>query len=271
MDKVETIQGAVIQHGHHNDRIYLMHLHGENIEALIASLDKMATEYGYGKIFAKIPATCWQPFKKAGYIKEAVVPGFFKGETDGLFLAKFFSADRQKSQGRVDFDPTLSVSISATQTENPTPAITACTSADVAGMATIYRQTFETYAFPIHRPEYIRRMMRNNVVYFCVRVKEKIAALAAAEIDSASMNCEMTDFATLPEYMGRGLAGSLLGQLDDEARTRGVKTAYTIARADSQAMNRVFQTNGYHYAGRLINNTQIGGRIRSMTVWYKRL
>ena len=50
-----------------------------------------------------------------------------------------------------------------------------------------------------------------------------------------------------------------------------MKTAYTIARADSAAMNGVFHKTGYHYAGRLVNNTQIGGRIRNMNVWYKRL
>jgi len=36
-------------------------------------------------------------------------------------------------------------------------------------------------------------------------------------------------------------------------------------------MNRVFEKCGYSHAGVLINNTQIGGRIRSMNVWYKRL
>jgi hypothetical protein len=52
---------------------------------------------------------------------------------------------------------------------------------------------------------------------------------------------------------------------------RGVKTAYTIARVDSRAISRVFQKTGYRYAGRLIKNSQIGGRIRSMTIWYKRV
>jgi len=31
-------------------------------------------------------------------IKEAVVPGFLTGKTDGFFIAKYFSARRQKAQ-----------------------------------------------------------------------------------------------------------------------------------------------------------------------------
>jgi RimJ/RimL family protein N-acetyltransferase len=63
----------------------------------------------------------------------------------------------------------------------------------------------------------------------------------------------------------------LLDRLDDEAQNHGVRTAYTISRADSYGMNRVFKKMGYRYAGQLVKNTQIGGRIRSMNVWYKRI
>ena len=49
------------------------------------TLDDMALKNGYGKIFAKIPASSWEAFKSADYIKEAVVPGFFAGKTDGFF------------------------------------------------------------------------------------------------------------------------------------------------------------------------------------------
>lgn len=270
-DKIETINGSVIQHGFHNDRIYLMHLHGNTSGTLIPKLDRMAKAHGYGKIFAKIPADQWKAFKLAGYTKEAVIPRLFNGQTDGLFIAKFISADRQQPQNQTGFDPTESVPVNLRQTDFPALNIDACTSADAAAMASIYRQAFESYAFPIHQAEYIQEMMRKNAVYYCVRIEKGIAALAAAEIDFASQFCEMTDFATQHEYRGRGLAQRLLGRLDHEAHTRGIKTAYTIARADSHGMNRVFQTNGYRYAGRLIKNTQIGGRIRSMTVWYKRL
>jgi putative beta-lysine N-acetyltransferase len=270
-DKIETIDGSLIQHGHHNDRIYLMHLHGAAAGNLISKLDRMARAYGYGKIFAKIPAIHWKAFKSAGYTREAVIPGFFKGRTDGLFVARFFSGQRRKAPPLQPVDPSAGPFPKAPHAGRCPGSVEACTAADAGEMGALYRQTFDSYPFPIHRPGYLIRMMRKNVFYCCVRVKKKIAALAAAEIDPATQTCEMTDFATLPDYMGRGFAQRLLNHLKDEAQRLGVKTAYTIARIDSRAMNRVFQKTGYRYAGRLVKNSQIGGRIRSMIVWYKRV
>lgn len=271
VDRIETIHGSVVQHGRHNDRIYLMHLHGTDHEGLIATLDRMAVEHGYGKIFAKIPATDWDAFQAAGYIQEALIPGFFNGQTDGLFIAKFFSEDRQRQSRRPGFDPMGRMGRRPEPPAVSSLKINVCTPADSDAMAAVYGQVFESYAFPIHRPEFIRHMMKNKAVYFCARIKNKMAALAAAEIDDINQCCEMTDFATLPEYRRMGLAVRLLNRLEDVALNRGVKTAYTIARVDSYGMNRVFVKLGYRYAGCLINNTQIGGRIRSMYVRYKRL
>ena len=270
-DKIETIHGSVIQHGRHNDRIYLMHLHGKDHQRLIAALDRMAVECGYGKIFAKIPASAWHCFQTAGYIQEALVPGFFKGKIDGLFIAKFLSEDRQQPFREREPSRGKKIPDEPVHPANLRLAIDACTPGDADTMARIYARTFDTYAFPIHRPEYIRELMTSDTIYFSARIKKTIAALAAAEIDPANQNCEMTDFATLPEYRRMGLAARLLERLDAEALKRGLKTAYTIARADSRGMNRVFASADYQYAGQLINNTQIGGRIRSMNIWYKRL
>ena len=51
----------------------------------------------------------------------------------------------------------------------------------------------------------------------------------------------------------------------------GMKLSYTIARATSYPINRVFSGAGYKYGGRLTNNTNICGSIESMNVWYKYL
>ena len=52
---------------------------------------------------------------------------------------------------------------------------------------------------------------------------------------------------------------------------QGLKTAYSIARSLSPAMNITFVKNGYKYGGTLGNNTNIAGRIESMNIWYKHL
>jgi len=270
-DKIETLHGSLVQHGPVNDRIYLMHLEAQKTPHLIPALDRMAEENGYGKILARIPDTHWKAFESAGYVAEAAVPGLYGGVIDGLFIAKFFSAKRQKAGQPLGSDKAPPVSSAAIRLQRTAFPVDTCSPTDAEPLSALYRRVFESYAFPIRQPEYLGRAMVDHTIYFCIRVEGEIVSAAGAEIDFENLNCEMTDFASLPRFRGRGMAHCLLHRLDAEAERRGLKTAYTIARADSPSMNRVFRKNGYQYAGQLVRNTQIGGRIRSMKVWYKQL
>ena len=276
MDSIENIKGSVVQHGPYNNRIYLMRLNTDNLNAPIATLDDMALKNGYGKIFAKIPAPSWNTFKSADYIKEAVVPGFFTGKTDGFFIAKYFSDRRKKTQNvekplRLVGQAGKGSANNINRTGRVTRDVVSCKPSDAAEMSMIYQQVFKSYPFPIQKPTYLKRMMKEGVLYFCIRIKGRIAAIAAAEIDLVSKNAEMTDFATLPKWRGMGFAGMLLSHMDKKTIKLGIKTAYTIAKAASHGMNSVFKSSGYRYAGLLKNNSQICGSIQSMTVWYKQL
>jgi len=276
VDSIENIKGSVIQHGPHNNRIYLMGLNTDDTRGLIATLDDMAVKNGYGKIFAKIPAPEWNAFKSADYIKEAVVPGFFTGKIDGFFISKYFSARRQKAQNieksfRLVKQAGEGSASNIHRTGRATREVVSCKPSDAAEMSMIYQQVFKSYPFPIQKPTYLKRMMKEGVLYFCIRIEGRIAAIAAAEINLDSKNAEMTDFATLPKWRGMGFAGMLLSHMEKKARELAIKTAYTIARATSNGMNFVFQNSGYNCAGLLKNNSQICGSIQSMTVWYKHL
>lgn len=276
MDIVENLNGSLIQHGPYSSRIYLMRLDTKDTLGLITRLDAMALEKGYGKIFAKIPEPEWYAFESANYIKEAVVPKFFEGRTDGYFISKYFDARRESEPNEKNH---LSF-IGQAQNGLVGPSnrigramrdVVLCTPADAAEMSAIYRKVFKSYPFPIHRPSYLKQMMSKDVFYYCIRVEGKMVALAAADVDYAHKNTEMTDFATMPEWRSMGLAGMLLIHMDAKARALGIQTAYTIARMASEGINFLFKKNGYHYSGLLKNNTQIGGSIESMTVWYKHL
>jgi hypothetical protein len=96
MDTIETIHKAQVQHGPHNDRIYLMRLNDADPYRLIMALEDLARQKGYGKIFAKVTEPAWPAFQSADYVAEAVVPGFFSGRTDGYFISKYFSERRRK-------------------------------------------------------------------------------------------------------------------------------------------------------------------------------
>ena len=245
-------------------------------DGLIGALDDLAVENGYEKIFAKIPATAWNAFKSADYIEEAVVPNFFAGKTDGFFISKYFSAGRQKAPNAEKLSALLKRTGGNSKNRDPETGaargtVEPCKSSDAAEMSAIYRQVFESYPFPIQKPAYLKRMINEGVLYFCIRLKGRIAAMAAAEIDLAGKNVEMTDFATLAEWRGMGFAGLLLRHMERETRKRGIQTAYSIARAASYGMNSVFKKGGYRYSGLLKNNSNICGRIQSMAVWYRHL
>jgi putative beta-lysine N-acetyltransferase len=275
-DTIEHIQGSLIQHGHHNDRIYLMQLNTDRPETLIPVLDDMARERAYGKIFAKIPAPLWSVFRKSGYEKEAVIPRFFNGRLDAFFIAKYVSPARKYSredEPALDWDHQTPREVGGTilQTSHPPPEIELCQPQDAADISATYRRVFCTYPFPIQHPAFIERMMKAGNRYFCIRLDGGVAALAAAEIDLPHRVAEMTDFATLPEWRGRGFAGRLLQHMHGQVRDAGIQTVFTIARAASRGMNAVFRNCGYHYAGLLRKNSQICGSLQSMTVWYRHL
>ena len=61
-DLIETICGSLVQHGHHSNRIYGMHLNQKAAARLIPVTDHLAINRRYGKITAKIPVSCWKTF-----------------------------------------------------------------------------------------------------------------------------------------------------------------------------------------------------------------
>jgi putative beta-lysine N-acetyltransferase len=113
--------------------------------------------------------------------------------------------------------------------------------------------------------------MSENVDYFCVEHDNRIVALSSAEKDPENLYAEMTDFATLPDWRGHGLALHLLRKMERYIKEQGYNTAFTIARSASAGMNITFARAGYDYGGRLKNNTNIAGHIESMNIWHKAL
>jgi putative beta-lysine N-acetyltransferase len=251
-----------------------MHLNLQDVPGTLATIEALAVAKGYGKVFARIPLDAWQAFKAAGYLKEAVVPGFYRGRADGLFVARYFSSRRQAPplpETMQQLQSIIDEKSTGTKAGKTTIRVVTCEPTDSAAMGNFYESVFRSYPFPIFDREYLRCMMAENVSYYCTRTGGLITALAAIEIDQESKTAEMTDFATHPEWRGRGLADALLKQMEKETRKLEIQTTYTIARAASPGINRLFKSNGYKYAGLLLNNSHISGSIQSMTVWYKKL
>ncbi len=275
-DRVEKFGNSILQHGPDNDRVYLMKLHSQDAPGVLEYIDELVDQYEYSKVFAKIPATSKDPFLEAGYSVEAQVPKFYQGEIDGLFLASYPQAERQRDP---DAEVVAQV-LDAAKAKAVSPVLSGLQDAegnycrlaqadDCPAMAELYRRVFSSYPFPIHDPDYLAETMADNVTYAGVWREDELIALASAEVDKAGSHAEMTDFATDPACRGKGLANLLLAKLETLMAQARIKTCYTIARATSFGMNITFAKSGYRYGGTLVQNTQISGGLESMNVWYK--
>ena len=137
-------------------------------------------------------------------------------------------------------------------------------------MSRVFQAVFKTYPFPIFDANYLSEVIKKKQSHFFgIRKNDRIVAIAASETDLPNQGVEMTDFATLPEFRGQGLAGRLLTDMEHSMQKKGMRTSFSIARAVSPAMNKLFAKNGYSFGGTLGNNSNIAGRIESMNVWYK--
>ena len=276
-DRIERLGNSLIQHGKGNDRVYLMKLKDADPSRVIERLETLAEANAYSKIFAKVPARAREDFLEAAYEIEARVPNFFGGREDGLFLGKYLAEWRREDEAEARAKKVLSASLEKAgggSGGRPLPADTELremTVADTPAMADFYGEVFDTYPFPIFDPAYLEETMQSHIRYFGVFRGGAIQALASSETDVAQKNVEMTDFATTPPERGKGLAAELLRQMEDAMRGEGFVTAYTIARAESFGMNIAFAKGGYAFGGRLTNNTNIGGSLESMNVWFKSL
>ena len=276
-DTMIRMKGATIQHGPASDRVYLMKLATTDVPRIIRFMEELAFDNGYSKLFAKVPAQAEGWFHASGFKVEARVPGMFRGEKDGCFMAKYPQQERARIRDRKSVEDVLKTAGGQKVRQGAGALPEGWTAkkleqGDAEAMAETFRAVFETYPFPIHDPGYLRSTMASDVRYFGVLDETgRLVALSSAEMDASGSNAEMTDFATLEAFRGKGLAGMLLALMEKDMYRAGIRTAYTIARAHATGMNIVFARQGYAFAGTLPNNTQIKGGLESMNVWFKHL
>lgn len=274
-DTVTKLGRSLIHHGPYNDRVFLYHLDEADLPGITDRLCALAEDRGYSRIFARVPAPARDHFVTHGYASGACLPGLFRGRVDGYYMAKYLDAPGIDTAG---IDEVLTVARekaragAAEMVIGPGFTATPATSGDAPALASIYREVFETYPVPIHDPAYLAEEMQKSLRCFCIRGSGgRIASVAAAEVNNADKFAEMTGFATVPGYRGRGFAGYLLQRMEEEVRSIGVRTAFAIARACSPPANITFARAGYTYAGTLPESVNICGSLEDMNFWHKTL
>lgn len=278
-DIMTKINNSTIQHGLRNNRIYLMHLNKEDVPEIIFELDDLARRNSYTKIFAKIPYSSSRVFFNNGYSMEATIPHFFHGKEDCILASKYFDVKRSCTKNsdlnkKVLENAFMKIKLPLEGEKvflDNAFLFRKAVPGDALQMTKLYSQVFDSYPFPIFDPQYIKQTMISNVIYFGIWKESELIALSSCEMDLENRNVEMTDFAVHPEYRGHHFSYFLLTQMNKEMQKLQIKTAYTIARSISYGMNATFAKCGYTFSGTLVNNTQIGGKIEDMNVWYKSL
>lgn len=272
-DTIEKIGNTTIQHGSFNDRIYVIHLDPADCPEILSELESLAKKHGYSKIVGKIPEAAAKHFLENEFVAEARIPGYCHDGGDAFYMGRFLTEKRALEQA-----PDLVAEVlGAAKSKSPVSPKQALgyepvvmTEADAPAMARLYATVFKSYPFAIDDPEFIISTM-TNVRYYAMKKDGQLAALASADMDEHAKSVEMTDFATMPEHLGHGLALALLAIMDKDMAEMGYKTAFTIARSRSHGMNITFAKAGYEYRGTLVNNTNIHGDMESMNIWYKKL
>jgi beta-lysine N6-acetyltransferase len=267
---------SVIQHGHFNNRVYVMKLAPADIPDILRYADALAHKEGYTKIFVKVPESSVEIFASDGYITEATVPFFYRGSEPAVFMGKYLDPKRKEICDATVTANVLSDAFShaGERISHVSPdgfSLMHARAGDADDIALLFRTVFKTYPFPISDPDYIRKTMQRSIRYFVIKKSHLLAAVASCEIDAENLNAEVTDFATGPLFRGRGFASLLLHAMETELKKEGILLAYTICRAGFKPINTVFAGAGYQFSGTLPNNTNICGSVESMNVWYKKL
>ena len=276
-DKIEIFgKGSIIQHGKLNNRVYVMKLDKADFPYIIDHINNLAKKFLYTKIFCKIPYWASPVFISNGFIVEAQIPDFYNNKYAAFFMSKFLNSDRLigiEYNKLAELSQLLKIRYAAKNLPKLASGlkIIQLEAKHAEQICHLYKVVFESYPFPIHNPDYILQTIKKEVVYFGVEKNGQLIALSSAEVDKKRTNAEMTDFATLPKFRGKKLSILLLKEMENAMKKQGICTFYTISRLNSVAMNKTFLNLDYKYAGTLINNTNIAGKIESMNVLYKHI
>ncbi|MBW7876875.1 MAG: putative beta-lysine N-acetyltransferase [Candidatus Cloacimonetes bacterium] len=260
---------------HYNKRLKIVDYEAKDYRAMLLRMAWLADQNGFTKIFVKAVHEDFQQFLSHGYMMEGLIKYYFQGQ-DAYILSRFSSQKRVRSDSLIEEAKMVEKLVYNAPVRDPRtlPAefrIVQAKEQDIPDLVVIYRQVFETYPSPLTNPDYIKASMERNVIYRLAYLGDRAVAAASAEMDLKHSNAEMTDCATIPEVQGKGLMQHLLMALEKDLVDYKVHSAYTLARAVSFGMNRVFFRLGYEFCGRLINNCDIFGQFEDMNIWVKRL
>ncbi|WP_459840394.1 putative beta-lysine N-acetyltransferase [Halanaerocella petrolearia] len=262
---------AIINLSQLNQRIVIKDYQGSNLSELVTRLIKLADQEGFTKVWAKVYKEDREKFEAAGFETEAIIDSFYHTD-DACSMAYYLTKERQTRRNKEEADRILTETKKLAEERKDLATgynFKVADKENIKALAKLYDQVFNSYPYPIDDEGYLLKMMEEGVIYGVIYQGQQLVAAASAETVAQYKNAEMTDFATLPDYRGQGLAGYLLQQLEEELKERDYRSLYTIARANIYGINKIFSQSGYDYKGTLIKNCNIAGGLEDMNLWCK--
>lgn len=271
-----TTLGKVIDLDPHNRRIKVYQMPQEEIFLEVKeSLEKMALEKQCDKIIFYSKEDEVDCLNQVDCEKEGLIHGFFQGE-DAHIYSLFLNEERNQPVAWEQEQKVMEIikqnQKEALELELPDEfTLRSAQIDDAPRMAKLYDDVFETYPTPINQAEFIEEMMNDHVYFTIVEHQGELISACSADVFPAFNAAEMTDCATLPEYRGKGLLSQQFIHLERKMEDLGVQTLFSYSRAVSVGMNLINARHGYKYGGRMIQNSNISGRLEDMNIWVKNL
>lgn len=252
-----------------NDRIRVDDYQGDPA-GLLDMIEKSNPEWS-SKIIVKARTSDTVFFERNGFKEKVIIPEFFDG-ADVHFMTRYPDPQRMENAMRQENAIILATIRAAS------PSFRAGSDnhlkvehglyADAPAIAHIVKTSFEVYPTPMDDPEYVRHTMEEGTRYAVIRSGNTPVAVASAEINRHYRNAEITDCATLPEFRGKGYNRAIVRWMCEDLQREGITCLYTIARAGSFSINKVFYSLGFSFGGTLRNNVRIGSGFEDMNVWW---
>ncbi|MTI68436.1 MAG: putative beta-lysine N-acetyltransferase [Firmicutes bacterium] len=259
-----------------NRRLKVLDYSGSNYEDMTKRIDYITKENNFDKVFIKGTSDDWEEFMSFGYVLEGIFKYYYYGE-HGYCLSKFYTNQRRNS-GSIEKENDILEKVRECGKKETKPLelsddyiVRVATEKDIDKITKLYDKVFKTYPIPLNDKNYVKTLMDSDVLFILIEHKGKLISAASADMNHKYKNAEMTDCATDPDYRGKGLMSFIIKKLEKEMKKRSIVCLYSLARAVSFGMNKVFKKHGYTYTGRLINNCNICGNFEDMNLWVKQL
>ncbi|WP_078546348.1 putative beta-lysine N-acetyltransferase [Litchfieldia alkalitelluris] len=246
-----------------------------DIQQLNLKVDEILKLNTFEKIIWYIRKDHVERFISKGYTLEAIITQYFNG-SEAYIVTKYMTEQRRNSQHWVKEDHIISDIANTTNFKTPlklSPEFTIhrASEHDAEKLSHLYKDVFEIYPTPLNSKTYIKKIIRENSIFYYIKKEDEIVSAASADVNYQYNNAELTDCATLPSYRKHGFMKILLQKLEKELIKQSIFYPYSIARSLSYGMNSCFYQLGYKYSGRLVNNCYIFDKLEDMNVWVKDL